>query len=463
MDRFDDLRPLFLFDGLTDVELAGLAYGGEDFTFEPGDVVFEQSRPATYWWVLLDGQVELYRRAGREENYVTTMSEPGQWAGGFQAWVQDTGYMATGRAATAGRMFRVDSETFGNWARSVFPLGAHLITGFFQTIRNIEAMASQRESLVALGTLAAGLAHEINNPAAATARSVSALRETCDDMLGSLLELGRGSLTADQFLALDGLRREIPPVTARIDPLAIADREEELNDWLDDHDVEQSWKIAPALASAMVDVDWCERVADELDADTLEPALMWVATTLSSSALLDEMEDATARVSTLVGAVKSYSQMDRASHQVLDVTEGIESTLVMLGHRLRGAIDVVRDFDGDLPEIEGNPAELNQVWTNLIDNAIDAMDGHGTLTVRTRADGEWVEVDVVDNGSGMSPETQAHAFEPFFTTKDVGKGTGLGLDISRRIVADSHHGEITIRSRPGETVMAVRLPVRPPR
>ncbi len=322
----------------------------------------------------------------------------------------------------------------------------------------MEALSRQREALVALGTLAAGLAHEINNPASAAVRAVEALQDTCDTLLSSLVRLAERSLSAEQFVAIDALRREIDAATASLDPLAVADREEALSDWLDAHGVDAAWRIAPALAAAGVDIAWCERAAQILDGGTLEPGLEWVASTLSTAALLSEMKDSTGRVSALVAAVKSYSQLDRASLQLIDVTEGIDSTLVMLGHKLRDGITIVRDYATDVPRIEANPGELNQVWTNLIDNAIDAMDGHGTLRISTRADPDDVVVEIGDTGPGMPPDVQARAFEPFYTTKDVGKGTGLGLDISRRIIVERHHGQITIDSRPGETVLCVHLP-----
>ena len=197
-----------------------------------------------------------------------------------------------------------------------------------------------------------------------------------------------------------------------------------------------------------------------LDANTIEAGFAWVGSTFATAALLAEVKDAAGRVSELVNAVKSYSQLDRASLQVIDVTEGIESTLVMLGHKLRGGVTVVRDYGADVPRVEANGGELNQVWTNLVDNAIDAMDGTGTLRISTRVDGDRVVVGFADTGAGMTPEVRARAFEPFFTTKDVGKGTGLGLDISRRIVVERHDGEISIDSEPGATVLRVRLPIR---
>ena len=199
-----------------------------------------------------------------------------------------------------------------------------------------------------------------------------------------------------------------------------------------------------------------------LEGPALEPGLEWVASTLSAATLLSELKESTRRISELVAAVQSYSQMDRASLQHIDVTDGLESTLVMLGHKLRDGVTVVRDYGADVPRIEAYAGELNQVWTNLIDNAIDAMDGAGTLRLSTRADGDDVVVEVGDTGPGMPPEVAARAFEAFYTTKDVGKGTGLGLDIARRIVVERHGGTITIDSRPGQTVLRVRIPVRPP-
>jgi signal transduction histidine kinase len=277
--------------------------------------------------------------------------------------------------------------------------------------------------------------------------------------LSSLEQLVQHSLAAEDFMKLRALRRDIDSSGAPADVLGVADREEELGEWLERRDVSSAWDISPQLAAAGVDVAWCERAAALLTPETLEPGISWVANTLATAALLGEVKESTARVSALVAAVKSYSQLDRAAVQLTDVTVGIESTLVMLGHKLGGGIAIIRDYDNDIPPIEAIPGELNQVWTNLIDNAVDAMDGHGTLRLATRLEGDYLVVEVGDTGAGMSPEVQAQAFSPFFTTKDVGKGTGLGLDISRRIVVETHHGEITIFSQPGQTVLRVSLPL----
>jgi signal transduction histidine kinase len=231
--------------------------------------------------------------------------------------------------------------------------------------------------------------------------------------------------------------------------------------WLGRHGVAREWAIAPSLAAAGADIAWCERAAIALAGSALEPGLEWVASTLSIAALLSEMKESTRRISELVAAIKSYSQMDRASMQQINVTDGIDSALVMLGHKLSNSITVVRDYSASVPPIEAYPGELNQVWTNLIDNALDAMNGAGTLRLATRAEQDDIVVEVGDTGPGMTPQVASRAFDAFYTTKDAGQGTGLGLDIARRTVVERHGGIITIDSQPGKTVMRVRLPVRP--
>ncbi len=458
----DDLRPLGLFDGLSDDQLGELAEGGTEVPIEPGVVLFREGEHADFWWVLVDGALDLVRHIGREDTVVGRMDVPGRWAGGFRAWDENGVYLATGQGRESGRVLRVPSNVLHDLSNRWFPFGGHLIRGLYGTARAIESRARQRDALVTLGTLAAGLAHEINNPAAAATRAASALEDAVETLLSSLSRLAGGDITAEQFSALDALRRDLEPPDFSGDPLARGDREEALASWLGRRDIDRAWTIAPALAAAGVDVAWCERAATVLPGPELEHGIVWVASTLSVATLLSEVQDSTQRVSGLVAAVRSYSQLDRASLQQLDVTDGLESTLVMLGHKLRDGVTVVRDYGADVPRIEANAGELNQVWTNLIDNAVDAMDGTGTLRLSTRPDGDGVVVTVADTGQGMGPDVVARAFEAFYTTKDVGKGTGLGLDIARRIVVEHHGGSIDVDSQPGETALRVRLPARPP-
>jgi signal transduction histidine kinase len=457
---YDELRCLPLLDGFTDQQVAELAASGEEVFFKAGDRVFDEGRPADDWWVLLEGQIDVVRNIGHEAAVMATMAVPGQWAGGFRAWDEHGIYMGSGRVAKDTRLFRLPAERLAEHGEAWFPFAVHLLRGLIGTARRIEHNARQREALVALGTLAAGLAHEINNPASAAMRSVGAIQASSNDLLESLHRLAAQDITAAEFVALDELRRAIDTMPAPTG-VALADREDELSTWMADNGIDRDWVIAPALAGAGVDIDWCERAAGSLEGAALQAGLEWVASAVTMTSLITEAQDATHRISELVAAVKTYSQLDRAPVQDVQVTQGLESTLVMLGHKLRASgVTVHRELD-DVPLVEAAPGELNQVWTNLIDNAVDAMEGGGTLTVRTYADEHAVVVEIADTGVGMTEEVVAHAFEPFFTTKEVGKGTGLGLDLSRRIIVERHGGEIDVESQPGATVVRVRLPLGP--
>jgi signal transduction histidine kinase len=454
-----ELSGLSLLESLTQDQLAQLLEAGDEVAFAPGVELWRQGEPADSWWVLLEGRVDLVRHVGREDVVFGQLNSPGRWAGGFRAWDESGVYLATGRAASAGRVLRVPSGSLRSLAISWFPFSVHIIDGVFHTARDVEEGARQRGALVTLGTLSAGLAHELNNPAAASARAVDGLEAANEGVLRALRELALAGVSAQQYNDLDALRREIEPPDGPVDALSLADLEDELLGWLEARGVERAWEIAPALAAAGVGTDWCLRALDAVGETALGAAMGWVASTLTVSALLAQVKESTRRISELVTAVKSYSQMDRGAMQRIDITEGLESTLVMLGHRLReGGVTVVRDYCSEVPLVDAYPGELNQVWTNLIDNAIDAMGGRGTLRVTTQVASDRVVVEVADTGPGMPPEVAQRAFEAFFTTKDVGRGTGLGLDIARRVVVQRHGGAIDIDSAPGRTVMRVTLP-----
>jgi signal transduction histidine kinase len=247
-----------------------------------------------------------------------------------------------------------------------------------------------------------------------------------------------------------------------LSPLETSDLEDGLSDWFDEHDITSGWDIAPTFVQAGLDVEWLNKVADTVDPTILEGAVRWLYYTIDTELMMSEIEDATTRISTLVTAAKQYSQLDRAPYRVVDVHELLNSTLLMLSRKIGDGITVVKEYDKSLPHVPVYAAEMNQVWTNLIDNAVDAMDGQGTLTIRTERDGDWLLVQIRDTGPGVPENIRGRIFEPFFTTKPVGSGTGLGLDISWRIVVNKHHGDLSVESVPGDTRFSVRIPLVAP-
>jgi signal transduction histidine kinase len=308
--------------------------------------------------------------------------------------------------------------------------------------------------------------HELNNPAAAASRATAALRERVAGMRHKLGMLAAGKVPPAHLNALVELQEDVIERAAKAPALTAmqtADREDELGDWMEQHGVTGPWDVAPVFAQGGLDVDCLNEIATRVgDPGLLDQAVHWIGYALETEQLMTDIEDATGRVSSLVSAAKQYSQMDRAAHQWIDVHTGLDSTLVMLNHKIGKGVTVVKDYDRTLPQIPAHPAELNQVWTNLIDNAVQAMNGVGTLTISTTRDDDHVVVSIGDTGPGVPKELRKRIFEPFFTTKPVGEGTGLGLDISYRIVVNGHGGDITLTSEPGDTRFHVRLPLREP-
>jgi signal transduction histidine kinase len=335
-------------------------------------------------------------------------------------------------------------------------------------MRASQVLVGQRERLLSLGRMSAGLTHELNNPAAAAVRATATLRERVSKMRRKLAHLATADLDPKALVALTELQETAVERMAKVEkltPTQVGEAEDELSDWLEDHGIDDGWDLAPPLVAAGVKPDWLDEIADTLPDALLADGIHWVAYALETEQLMGEIEDSTDRISALVGAAKQYSQLDRAPHAEIDVTDGLHSTLVMLGHKIResGRINVVKDFAESLPLVPAHPAELNQVWTNLIDNAVQAMaDEGGTLTVRTALEDGHVLVEIGDTGPGVPPELQQKIFEPFFTTKPVGEGTGLGLDISYRVITQRHGGDLRVVSRPGDTRFQVRLPVNEP-
>ena len=463
----DELRMLFLFEKLTGEQLAWLCSHGHVERIEPGQV-YAEGEPARCLYVLLDGALVLSRRVGADDVEVVRTSERGVYAGAFFAYLGDRVpqvYNNSLRVTEPSRFFVLDASVFAGMMREWFPMAVHMLEGLFFGVQNTQQAVGQRERLLALGSLSAGLTHELNNPAAAAVRATSALRERVAGMRHKLGTIAAGSYdrtTLETLIQLQERAVDLVSKAPALSPIEASDREDGIADWLDRHDVADGWDLAPAFVQAGLDTGWLEHVAATVDDATLDGALRWLNCTVETELLMNEIEDSTNRISTLVGAAKQYSQLDRAPYQVVDVHELLDSTLMMLGGKIPPGITVVKDYDTALPRIPAYPGELNQVWTNLIDNAVSAMNGTGTLTVRTGLDRDQLFVEFADTGPGVPPEIRERIFEPFFTTKPVGAGTGLGLDISWRIIVNKHHGDLQVQSFPGDTRFRVRLPLTAP-
>ena len=429
-----------------------------------GATFLAEGDPAELFVVLLSGAITMSRRVGQDDVETVRTDQVGVYAGAMQAYLADPAeqtYVATIRVVSDARFFVLGAEDFAWMVRTWFPMAIHLLEGLFLGMRTSAHIVQQRQQLLALGALSAGLTHELNNPAAAAVRATAALRDQVAGMRRKLAMLAKGDLDPELLGLLVDVQEEAVravPEAPRLTPLEEAEREDALNDWLDRHQVPDGWELAPIFVAAGLTPEFLDKVADGAPPATLEGAVHWLAYTLETELLMNEITDSVTRISSLLAAAKQYSNMDRAPHERVDVHLGLKSTLVMLAGKLEG-IEVVKDFDRSLPKVPAYGGELNQVWTNLIDNAVQAMDGHGTLTVRTSMDGDRVRVEIGDTGPGVPENLRQRIFEPFFTTKPVGQGTGLGLDISYRIVVGRHGGDLTVESQPGDTRFVVRLPL----
>lgn len=463
----DELRSLFLFARLTDGQLAELCDIGHIEDFGPGPV-YREGEPARWFYVLIEGAVVTSRKVGGDDVEVSRTSQPGVYGGAFQAYLGDRlpqVYANSMRVTRRSRFYVMSAGDFARVMSEWFPMAVHLLEGLFFGGRQTRQAIEQRERLLALGSLSAGLTHELNNPAAAAVRATAALRERVAGMRSKLALLAR---EPDQRAALEDLiqlqQQAVDQVAKApaLDPLAASDAEDEAADWLAGHGIAEGWQIAPAFVRAGLGTPWLDQLRDTVRPGKLEAAVRWVHYAVSTQLLMNEIEEAVTRISTLVGAARQYSQLDRAPYREADLHELLDSTLMMLSGKIGAGVRVVQDYDRSLPEVCCYAGELNQVWTNLIDNAVCAMGGAGTLTVRTARDRDRALIEFGDTGPGIPPDIRDRIFEPFFTTKPVGEGTGLGLDISYRIVVHKHHGDLRVKSWPGDTRFQVRLPLPGP-
>ena len=495
----DLLHQIRLFSGLADQDLKSIEKG-EEVWFEAGDKIIDEGEHDTFY-ALLDGNVDVILRDGSKEAVLYSF-ESGDHFGELPIILGWSDHKCGAYATKKSHLLRWDEDAFWRMLYDSPSLVRQILRKMAQSLSMLETVLQQNQKLIALGGLAAGLAHELNNPAAAANRTVTQLSDSIQEsrLLVQKLNVQHG-MTAQQWSYLSELRKETlmpdlnpisrysslnensstPSNLTMNDPIAQAEQEDEIIDWLRSHGVNDGWNLASDLVNAGLTIDKLNDIAADAassqssttgtknDNNTIEQEnlllqdiLSWLNATTRVDRLLYEIKSSTTRISELISAVKSYSYMDQAPLQDVDIHNGLESTLTMLQHKLKEAdVTVIRDYDSNLPHINAIGNELNQVWTNLIDNAIEGIGKHGTITIRTKNEGNsQILVEIADNGSqGIPKEVQSRIFEPFFTTKEPGKGTGLGLSISHRIITQTHKGDINFSSRPGETRFQIRLPI----
>src|SRR5437773_10309919 len=451
-----ELRRVPAFADLPDDQIAWFLSNSQEIHFAAGDVYARQGDPADSMFVILEGQFQWRGEFGGDTIVFST--KPGDVTGvlPFSRMKQFT---VTGRAVTDGRVLKFPASLFPDLVQRMPELTTRLVGLMSDRIRETTRIEQQRDRLVSLGKLSAGLAHELNNPASAAKRATSQLRDILKKIRDASLELGRRDLTSVQKSEIERLEASftqqdaVPP-----DALTTSDLEDQNDSLLRSHGQNELWQLAADLARRNIKPEVLESLFANLDGDTARAALVRIAASAEVASLLHEIESSTSRISDLVGAIKEYTYMDQAPVQNVDIVKSLETTLTILHHKLKQGVVVQRDYQKIPLLVDSFGSELNQVWTNIIDNAIDAMGGKGELRVRTYRDDNCVVVEIGDNGSGISPEVQPHIFEPFFTTKGVGEGTGLGLDTVKRIVR-KHRGNIQVSSKPGDTRFQVWLPL----
>jgi signal transduction histidine kinase len=456
--NLQDLRRSPLFEGLSDQELQQLVDNAKPVSLREGEILMKQGEPGNSAYVVIEGGFEIQKQSGPSVIKID-VRKPGEIIGEM-ALLSNAPRSATVVAVCDSETLCISQEAFENLLATNPSATMAVLHWVMARLSQNESLLHQQEKMAALGTMSAGLAHELNNPAAAAQRSASLLRGAPAKWLRLTHQLETLAFEAELTDWLNDFMREasrrfIKPV--KLEALEKIDLVDQLQEWLEANGVESAWELAPTL----VNFGWNSQSLDELKSNPLfQIAIQWLGTSSMIVTQLYEIQNTTERISQIVRAMKSYTYLDQAPLLEVDVHEGLENTLVIMEHKLKQGVTIKREYSPDLPRIEAYASELNQVWTNIIDNAVDAMNGKGEITLRTYEEENNVIVEIMDNGPGISEDIQSRIFEPFFTTKPPGEGTGLGLHISHDIVVNRHHGLLNVESKPGETKFKIVLPKR---
>lgn len=455
-----DLKQVELFSTLTDEQLQWLCEQGKEVWLQPGEYHRHTGDPADQVFIMIDGEVQITQTVGNQEIVLVTYGAK-TFFGELPILTGETTYWACGKAIQPCHILELDKDKFWQMLSTMPTVTTSILQTMAQRVQELQSMSQQREKLAALGTMAAGLSHEMNNPMAAVRRGIGQLQKLFPQLPALVLQLSQQQFSKEQVEYLVSLQAEVierQKKSAQLAPLAQCDLEDELIDWLDDNNVNDGWKLASTLVSVGLREEDLNKITQQVPTQSLGDILSWLEATLAGLDLLSELEEGSNRVSELVKALQDYSYMDRAPVQEVNVHDGIESTLKMMHHKIENGVVVNKDY-GNLPRISAYGSELNQVWTNLIDNALDAISGEGEIYIRTKCENEIVLIEIIDSGHGIPEEIKSRIFEPFFTTKSVGQGKGLGLDIVYKTVVGKHKGDVRFTSSPGKTCFQVRLPV----
>ena len=456
--NLNDLRKSPLFEGLSDEELQRLVDMAEPVSLRAGDILIRQGETGDAAYVVIKGEFEVEKRTGQSVIKIDVRNSGD--VVGEMALLSRAPRNATVIAKTDGETLRIPSEAFEELLISSSTAALAVLRWVIARLGQNESLLHQQEKMAALGTLSAGLAHELNNPAASAQRNASELGRTLVRLQALNHQIESMAFQKNQTEWLNAFMQESArrfgsPV--KLDALEKIDRVEQLQEWLEENNVGSAWDLAPALVNFGWNVEELENLKDNT---FFKLTIQWLGIACLTLARVSEIQEAMGRISQIVHAMKSYTYLDQARLLEVDVHDGLENTLVIMHHKLKRGVSIRREYSPNLPRIEAYASELNQVWTNIIDNAIDAMNGNGMITIRTYTEDDHVVVEFLDNGPGIPQDIQSRIFEPFFTTKPPGQGTGLGLHISHDIIVNRHHGRILLESKPGETRFKVMLPVK---